>query len=128
MISLSMAELYTDCLVLFCTLGILLMKCSYYFISFAGPQYGDCVSMENLLDALVVLFDECSNSTLRKEKTIMEFIEWVAPVVKRIKNLRLSRDDFEVGLFLMFCQFFPIIYLFLLIFQSDLKTMEVWLS
>lgn len=32
-------------------------------------------SVETLLDVLVVLFDECSGSSLRREKTVSEFIE-----------------------------------------------------
>jgi hypothetical protein len=32
-------------------------------------------SMETLLDILIVLFDECSGSSLRREKTVSEFIE-----------------------------------------------------
>jgi serine/threonine-protein kinase MRCK len=33
------------------------------------------LGVEALLDAFVVLYDECCNSTLRREKTISEFIE-----------------------------------------------------
>lgn len=33
------------------------------------------LGVEALLDAFVVLYDECCNSTLRREKTIAEFIE-----------------------------------------------------
>lgn len=42
-----------------------------------GPQmYPDgAVSVETLLDVLIVLFDECARSTLRKERTFTEFIE-----------------------------------------------------
>ena len=32
-------------------------------------------SIETLVDILVVLFDECSGSSLRREKTVSEFIE-----------------------------------------------------
>ena len=34
-----------------------------------------CFSTETLLDVLMVLFNECCNSSLRKEKTVTEFIE-----------------------------------------------------
>ncbi|XP_035208817.1 serine/threonine-protein kinase MRCK alpha-like isoform X2 [Stegodyphus dumicola] len=54
------------------------------------------ISVETLVDALVVLYDECCNSSLRREKTVSNFIEYVKPVVEHIKSLRLSRDDFEV--------------------------------
>lgn len=33
------------------------------------------LSVESLLDCLIVLFDECQNSSLRREKTVSEFLE-----------------------------------------------------
>lgn len=57
---------------------------------------GKTLSVEALLDALIVLYDECCNSSLRREKTVNDFIELVKPVIQLIKNLRLTRDDFEV--------------------------------
>lgn len=57
---------------------------------------GKTLSVEALLDALIVLYDECCNSSLRREKTVNDFIELVKPVVQLIKTLRLTRDDFEV--------------------------------
>uniref|UniRef100_A0A914WCP2 Protein kinase domain-containing protein n=1 Tax=Plectus sambesii TaxID=2011161 RepID=A0A914WCP2_9BILA len=61
-----------------------------------GPQYGEVLSLESLLDTLICLYDECCSSTLRKEKSVAEFVEYVKPVVQKAKALRLSRDDFEV--------------------------------
>ena len=55
-----------------------------------------CFSTETLLDILLVLFNECNNSSLRKEKTVTDFIEIVKPVANRVKNLRLCKDDFEI--------------------------------
>lgn len=53
--------------------------------------------METLLDTLIGLYDECSNSTLHKqEKAIADFVELVRPIISRVKALRLCRDDFEV--------------------------------
>lgn len=64
-----------------------------------------------------MLFDECQNSSLRREKTVSEFIELskiytlslsythccdiiyifsVKQAVVNIKQLRLTRDDFEI--------------------------------
>ncbi|XP_055343191.1 serine/threonine-protein kinase MRCK alpha-like [Paramacrobiotus metropolitanus] len=62
-----------------------------------GPQtYPDAaVSTETLLDVLIVLYDECTRSTLRKERTFTEFIEHAKPVVAKVRQLRLVRDDFE---------------------------------
>lgn len=57
---------------------------------------GKSMSVETLLDCLLVLYDECCNSSLRREKTVTDFIELVKPIVQLIKHLRLSRDDFEV--------------------------------
>jgi len=36
---------------------------------------GKIVSIETLLDALVILYEECSNSSLRREKTVSDFLE-----------------------------------------------------
>ncbi|XP_064087873.1 LOW QUALITY PROTEIN: serine/threonine-protein kinase Genghis Khan-like [Macrobrachium nipponense] len=66
------------------------------FLSGPVESSGQSYSMETLLDVLVVLYDECTNSSLRREKTVSDFIEYVKPVVQRVKALRLSRDDFEV--------------------------------
>lgn len=46
-----------------------------------GParSNGQCLSVETLLDILVCLYDECNNSPLRREKNIMEFLEWGKP-------------------------------------------------
>lgn len=43
-----------------------------------GPAQsnGQSLSVETLLDILVCLYDECNNSPLRREKNIMEFLEW----------------------------------------------------
>lgn len=43
-----------------------------------GPakSNGQCVSVETLLDILVCLYDECNNSPIRREKNILEFLEW----------------------------------------------------
>lgn len=84
-----------------------------------GSQEKGSYSTEALLDALLVLYEECCNSTLRRDKNIIEFIEngkvrlqtkcyyysptdrWyigfftVKPVSSKIKQCRLRRDDFE---------------------------------
>ncbi|XP_059615804.1 serine/threonine-protein kinase Genghis Khan [Phlebotomus argentipes] len=54
------------------------------------------LSVESLLDCLLALYDECCNSSLRREKTVSDFIELVKPVVQVIKQLRLCREDFEI--------------------------------
>ncbi|CAH0718425.1 unnamed protein product, partial [Brenthis ino] len=54
------------------------------------------LSVETLLDMLLVLYDECCNSSLRREKAVADFIQYVKPVAAALKRLRLSRDDFEL--------------------------------
>lgn len=53
-------------------------------------------STETLIDALIVLYDECSNSSLRRDKTISNFIDYSKAIIDRIKELRLNKNDFEI--------------------------------
>lgn len=57
---------------------------------------GKSMSIEALLDCLLVLYDECCNSSLRREKTVTEFIELVKPIAQLVKQLRLTREDFDL--------------------------------
>ncbi|KAM4713544.1 serine/threonine-protein kinase MRCK beta isoform 2-T2 [Anableps anableps] len=55
-----------------------------------------CLSVEALLDLLLCLYTECSNSPLKREKHITDFLNWVKPFTSRVKDMRLKRDDFEM--------------------------------
>ncbi|XP_060947210.1 serine/threonine-protein kinase MRCK beta isoform X2 [Limanda limanda] len=55
-----------------------------------------CVSVEALLDLLLCLSSECSTGSMRREKHITDFLEWVRPFTTTVKDLRLHRDDFEM--------------------------------
>lgn len=46
------------------------------YLQGASASDGYTVSVETLLDVLVTLYDECTNSTLRKEKNISDFVEF----------------------------------------------------
>ncbi|XP_035380073.1 serine/threonine-protein kinase MRCK alpha isoform X3 [Electrophorus electricus] len=62
-----------------------------------GPcQSNQCLSVEALLDVLVCLYDECTNSPLRREKKILEFLEWAKPFTSKVKQMRLHKEDFEI--------------------------------
>ncbi|XP_006871326.1 PREDICTED: serine/threonine-protein kinase MRCK alpha isoform X2 [Chrysochloris asiatica] len=63
-----------------------------------GPAqtHGQCFSVETLLDILICLYDECSNSPLRREKNILEYLEWAKPFTSKVKQMRLHREDFEI--------------------------------
>lgn len=50
---------------------------------------------EALLDAFLVLYDECSNPVLRRDRNITKFVESARSFTSKVKKLRLSRDDFE---------------------------------
>jgi serine/threonine-protein kinase MRCK len=52
------------------------------YLSGVKASKKECCSLETLLDILIVLYDECCLSTLRREKNIAEFIEYG----KRISN------------------------------------------
>ncbi|GFO48655.1 serine/threonine-protein kinase mrck alpha [Plakobranchus ocellatus] len=56
---------------------------------------GLAVSVETLHDALLVLYDECNSTSLRREKNISEFVEFARPASTFIRQNRLQRDDFE---------------------------------
>ncbi|KAM9840478.1 serine/threonine-protein kinase MRCK beta isoform 1-T1 [Aulostomus maculatus] len=55
-----------------------------------------CLSVETLLDLLVCVHTECSNSPLKREKHVSDFLEWVKPFTTSVKDMRLHRDDFEM--------------------------------
>ncbi|XP_016381909.1 serine/threonine-protein kinase MRCK alpha isoform X5 [Sinocyclocheilus rhinocerous] len=63
-----------------------------------GPSQssGQCFSVETLLDILVCLYDECNNSPLRREKNILEFLDWAKPFTSKVKQMRLHKEDFEI--------------------------------
>jgi len=44
--------------------------------SVQGGRTDRTISIETLIDVLLVLYDECCNSSLRREKTVSDFIEF----------------------------------------------------
>lgn len=54
------------------------------------------ISIDFLNDALIVLYDECCNSSLCREKTFSDFIEFSKNTVGLIKQNRPSISDFEL--------------------------------
>uniref|UniRef100_A0A4W5PGQ1 non-specific serine/threonine protein kinase n=1 Tax=Hucho hucho TaxID=62062 RepID=A0A4W5PGQ1_9TELE len=63
-----------------------------------GPAQSNdqCLSVETLLDVLICLYDECNNSPLRREKNILEFLDWAKPFTSMVKQMRLHKEDFEI--------------------------------
>lgn len=77
-----------------------------------GPQFGDAVSMETLIDVLICLYDECCSSTLRKEKNVSEFVDFS-------KQNAVQRIFVHFGIYLHFRRRFrlkPIILCFIHLF------------
>ncbi|XP_066587134.1 serine/threonine-protein kinase Genghis Khan isoform X2 [Prorops nasuta] len=80
--------------------GIAGKLCQLESLFISGPvrsgKVGHTFSIETLIDVLLVLYDECCNSSLRREKTVSDFIEFVKPIATCIKSLQLAREDFEI--------------------------------
>ncbi|CAH3013773.1 unnamed protein product [Porites evermanni] len=51
---------------------------------------------EALLDAFLLLFEECSSEFMLKDKNISGFVKKYQPVVDDLRKLCLSKDDFNV--------------------------------
>ena len=54
------------------------------------------LSPESLLDALIVLYDECMNLAPRRDKHINTFLDYTKQYVDKIRKFRLSRSDFDI--------------------------------
>uniref|UniRef100_A0A5F8GX03 CDC42 binding protein kinase alpha n=1 Tax=Monodelphis domestica TaxID=13616 RepID=A0A5F8GX03_MONDO len=62
-----------------------------------GPWRNESsLSVEALLDVLICLYTECSQSALRRDKYVAEFLEWAKPFTQLVKEMQLHRDDFEI--------------------------------
>ncbi|XP_072125708.1 serine/threonine-protein kinase MRCK beta [Mobula birostris] len=57
---------------------------------------GRLLNVEGLLDVLVCVFEELSESALRDQRHISDFLAWAGPIVKEVKDLQLQRSDFDI--------------------------------
>ncbi|XP_062864087.1 serine/threonine-protein kinase MRCK alpha isoform X1 [Trichomycterus rosablanca] len=73
-----------------------LKKLETLFLDGPVQSNGQCFSVETLLDVLICLFDECNNSPLRREKYVIEFLDWAKPFTSKVKQMRLHKEDFEI--------------------------------
>ena len=46
------------------------------YLSGVHQSNGQAVSIETLLDVFLLLYNECHNSTLRREKSVSDFLEY----------------------------------------------------
>ncbi|XP_048225071.1 myotonin-protein kinase isoform X1 [Perognathus longimembris pacificus] len=54
------------------------------------------LGLEPLLDLLLGVHQELGASDLAQEKYVVDFLQWAEPIVARLKEVRLQRDDFEI--------------------------------
>ncbi|XP_033627740.1 citron Rho-interacting kinase-like [Asterias rubens] len=54
------------------------------------------IAREGLLDALLVLYEECSGEQLIRDKHISTFVAKYKSTIDEVKNLRIGINDFEV--------------------------------
>ncbi|XP_010634337.1 serine/threonine-protein kinase MRCK gamma isoform X1 [Fukomys damarensis] len=59
-------------------------------------EAGSDPGLDGLLDLLLGLHHELSSAPLRRERNVAQFLSWATPFVKKVKELRLQRDDFEI--------------------------------
>ncbi|XP_036909030.1 serine/threonine-protein kinase MRCK gamma isoform X2 [Sturnira hondurensis] len=59
-------------------------------------EAGGGPGLDGLLDLLLGLHHELSSAPLRRERSVAQFLNWASPLVTRVKELRLQRDDFEI--------------------------------
>lgn len=56
----------------------------------------EVLTVETLLDLLLCFCSECSQTPLRREKHVQDFLQTVRPFTEKVRQLRLHRDDFEI--------------------------------
>ncbi|XP_004867188.1 myotonin-protein kinase isoform X2 [Heterocephalus glaber] len=54
------------------------------------------LGLEPLLDLLLGVHQELGASDLAQDKYVANFLQWAEPIVARLKEIRLQRDDFEI--------------------------------
>lgn len=75
-------------------------RCAKLNQIFAGKNVGrkSCgtFTREALLDAFLLLFDECNSEYMLKDKNISGFVKKYQPMVDDLRKICLCKDDFEV--------------------------------
>lgn len=54
------------------------------------------LSLETLLDVYITLYDEVSKSSLKRQKQFSNFVDYAAPYIERVKQLRMQKTDFDI--------------------------------
>ncbi|XP_036344195.1 citron Rho-interacting kinase [Rhagoletis pomonella] len=70
---------------------------SAYGAATVSPAVMEAVTREGLLDAFILLYNECNKDPLKKrDRNIAEFVNKYRPVVEETQQLRANVDDFSV--------------------------------
>ncbi|XP_014092193.3 citron Rho-interacting kinase [Bactrocera oleae] len=70
---------------------------STYGAATVSPALSEALTRESLLDALCLLYNECSKDSLKKrDRSIAEFVHKFRPIVEEAQSLRANVDDFTV--------------------------------
>lgn len=59
-------------------------------------QWPSAFSTETLIDAFLVLYDECMNSSLKRDKIVANFLDYAKDYVDKLRELRLNKNDFDI--------------------------------
>lgn len=70
-----------------------LKKLERLYLSGVEASNGKCVSVESLLDVFIVLYDECCNAALRREKNIADFVEYGKKILLLHLLVLFNRTD-----------------------------------
>ena len=48
------------------------------------------------VDVIELLYNELSNSQIKRERHVVDFIEWARPFMNKISELRVRKSDFDL--------------------------------
>jgi len=73
------------------------------FLNGVARSHGQAFSVETLLDILIVLYDECCSSTLRREKSVLEFVKFGKFCIFVLFPLCDSKKDYKLHVLYTAC-------------------------
>ena len=48
------------------------------------------------MDVIELLYNELSSSQIKRERHVVDFVEWARPFMNRISELRVRKSDFDL--------------------------------
>ena len=48
------------------------------------------------MDVIELLYNELSSSQIKRERHVVDFVEWARPFMNRIAELRVRKSDFDL--------------------------------